>query len=287
MKHLFLFLLVSPLFCSAQSVKGRLLNKETSVGVSYASIGVNNEKTGTVSNADGYFELNLPNAEDTQKITVSALGYHPKEVSIGSLKKASIIYLEEAPEELAALIIPPKNARIKKRIYGRTNEGSGNIVMSSSSQDVDIQNIKEGYETGVMLQNKGLSQLNDFNLHIAKNPTKLIKYRLTLYEVKNGEVGSRIPHQDIIIVIRDGKTGWLKTNLEDYNIYLEKDIKKFAATLTLLERKSIEKEPKENVLFNTGLAVNQKLVIRENINGKWLKIPLSLPMYFNATSYIY
>lgn len=287
MKHTYLFLLLCPFLTIAQSIKGQLLNKETSQGISYASIGLNDKNIGTVSNIDGYFTLMTPDNDEEQKITISALGYHSKQVSIAVLKKDARIYLEEAPEELATMIIPPKNAKIKKRIYGRTNEGSGTITIATSSENMDVENIKVGYEIGVILHNKGLSQLNNFNLHISKNPTTLSKYRLTLYEVKNGEVSTRIPHQDIIIVIRNGKTGWLKVDLEDYNIYLEKDIRKFAATLTLLERKSTDEDPKKNVYFNTSLAINQLLVLRQNINSNWMKVPLSFPMYFNATSYIY
>jgi hypothetical protein len=78
MKQLtFLLLLLIPAYVLAQpkTLKGRIVDATTQEGVAYTNIGIEGTFWGTASDAEGFFELKVPEEFFGEKLFVSAVGY--------------------------------------------------------------------------------------------------------------------------------------------------------------------------------------------------------------------
>ena len=58
-----------------QTIKGRVIDSKTQAGIAYTNIGVEGTFFGTASNADGFFELKIPDEYKNAKLFFSAVGY--------------------------------------------------------------------------------------------------------------------------------------------------------------------------------------------------------------------
>lgn len=283
MNYILLFLTALPAIASAQqTVKGQLIDAESKRTIAYATISAPSLKTSTLSKPDGSFEILLPDAKD-YTLNIEAWGYHPKEIILNELQNNRQVMLDEAPELMPELFIPPKNAKITKRTYGRTGEGSG--LMVASVQSYDKNNYDKGLEFGMIMKNKGLSELQSFHLHLNAITYKKITYRLTLYEVKNGLPSKKINHQEVIFSITDKNKGWLKLDLSDKSIFLDESISKFAVVLSLVNVEFAKDSQMGNLSFNLGTAIGNLIVGRDSKFDEWHKLPFNIPMYITVNTY--
>jgi len=65
-----------------QKIEGKIFDNQTKEPIVGANIYIPNSKTGTVTNSEGFFSLQIP--ENTPKISVEAIGYEIQEISIKS-----------------------------------------------------------------------------------------------------------------------------------------------------------------------------------------------------------
>ncbi len=283
MNYFLLLLTAFPIITNAQqTVKGQLIDADSEQTIAYATISVPSLKTSTISKPDGSFEFFVPDAKD-YTLNIEAWGYHSKETSVNELRTNQQITLNEAPELLPEMFIPPKNAKITKRTYGRTNEGSG--LMIGSAQSYDKDNYDKGLEFGMIMKNKGLSELQSFHLHLNSISYKKVTYRLMFYEVKNGLPFKKINHQEVIFSITDKNKGWLKLDLSDKSIFLDESIRKFAVVLSLVNIEFAKDKPTGSLSFNLGTAVGNMIVGRDNKFEEWHKLPFNIPMYISVHTY--
>jgi hypothetical protein len=64
------------------SIKGRVIDESTRKPLSFATIGIMGRPRGMITNADGVFSLHLPEEYENNYISVSHLGYKPKEIPV-------------------------------------------------------------------------------------------------------------------------------------------------------------------------------------------------------------
>lgn len=98
------FLLFAGFISNAQvGVQGQLMDRETNEAVISASIGVKNAASGTISNEEGSFQLNVPQAAT---IIISCLGYQTIEIPVKEFSDAvKIIFLEQSEEKLEEVMV--------------------------------------------------------------------------------------------------------------------------------------------------------------------------------------
>lgn len=88
MKHLLIiFLLTFSVFAQAQnrSLKGRIVDAGNQSGIAYTNIGIEGTYFGTASNADGFFELKIPDEFAGKMLYVSAVGYENQSFPVDDL----------------------------------------------------------------------------------------------------------------------------------------------------------------------------------------------------------
>lgn len=88
---------------NAQSLKGRILDKVTQIGIPYATVQYATNY-GTISNEEGYFTLNVPE-NSTDSLVISSMGYRQERIPITTLTKELRIFLEPSVIELDEVLL--------------------------------------------------------------------------------------------------------------------------------------------------------------------------------------
>lgn len=129
------FLLSNPLTLKAQTVTGQILDSKTKEVISFATIQFG-ENDGVVSNAEGFFTLNIEKLNVTKSITVSYLGYQTETLTVDQLNaNNNIIYLKEAVNQLDTVYITNKFPSVDSilKMVNRNLSKNHNTTLSKHS----------------------------------------------------------------------------------------------------------------------------------------------------------
>jgi len=102
---LFFHIITFPL--SAITLKGKIIDANTSQPLSFVNIGVKGTRYGTASNSTGNFVLNIPDKYKNGIIRFSCIGYEAKERSIKELLNQQIVKLTPSVIRLNEVTIMP------------------------------------------------------------------------------------------------------------------------------------------------------------------------------------
>ncbi len=92
---LFLFLLITVhTFAQPKIVKGRIVDAKSQEGVAYTNIGIEGTFYGTASDADGFFELKIPDGYSNEKLFVSAVGYENATLPVSDLLSKEFVRIQ-------------------------------------------------------------------------------------------------------------------------------------------------------------------------------------------------
>lgn len=210
-------LFAQPLWAQLK-VQGKLLNKADGSPVAYANIGILNKNTGTISNSDGSFEIQLDSTFLGEILTFSALGYEQKTLEVRQLLQSGLtgIYLQENSLLLNEIVI---QSDIKK-IRTRRQEERGNFVHTAGTLRLDTA--RAGGAVALLIRKPATAaKLTRARLYIAQNSLPSFKVRVRFYEV---EEESGLPGKDMvdesILISESFEKGWLEIDLLPYNIWV-------------------------------------------------------------------
>lgn len=280
--HLLGLLFLPLTVMSQNTIKGTLKQSESLHPISYATISIPSLKQTTITTKEGRFELQVPDAQPYQ-LLVDAWGYPNYTTQVHAQENGQDIVLDEAPELLPEMFVPPAGAQPKNYTYGRTNEGSG--LMIGRIMSYDKSNYDKQVQFGMIVKNKGWSTLESFHLHVRSNDYKKLTYRLSFWKVQNGMPTQPIKHEEILFSLKSGNTGWHTIDLSNKYIFIDQSIKKFAIVLTLVQLDFNSNNKEGNIDFNVGSAVNNQMTLKEDAFSPWTKFPFNIPMYVKAECY--
>src|SRR5690606_12974819 len=259
-------------------------DEETKENIEFASILLPEHKKSFVADEHGKFLIDTNKYTLPLKVIVEQFGFDAKEITLQNATQLYNIYLNPTSELLREVIIPPKNAKIKERVFGRTSEGSGMIV--GSFRNYHTENRYSGLEFGLILNtNNKLKKVKKIHWHIREFTLAKAVYNLQFYEVKNGKPTNRIPHADINFTITDKSKGWIVINTDDLDVYID-GTKKIAAILKT-QKVELKKDTEEGTLaLNIGIpAVSNLAVGRDSQYEEWQSGPANFPFYITVDSY--
>jgi hypothetical protein len=256
MKHflILLFVCIGNLALKAQLVKGKVVDVNTKKGISYVNIGVVGKGIGTVSDANGDFMIYLHDSINNGILKLSCIGYKNLEINVLNFKNKnnSIIQLEENIISLNQIVIKPK--KFKTKILGNENN-SRSILAGFHTNDL-------GTELGVIMHvKKKPTYIEKANFNVAYNDGGVVKFRVNIYNMKNGLVDSIILKQPIIVEI-DKSTRVLTVDLKNYNLVVENDF--------LVSLEWIEGYGSDKISFCAGL-MNGNCLYRKTSQDAWQK----------------
>ena len=105
----FLLLITFSGFCQPNIVvSGRIIDKQSGLGIPYAHIYIQNTSIGTISNQEGYFKLSLWAENKNETIVFSSVGYNRVGLNLSSLNTTDLVVsLVESNLELKEVVVTP------------------------------------------------------------------------------------------------------------------------------------------------------------------------------------
>lgn len=187
MKLLLLSILLAPCVAFAQvKVTGKVIDAVTKQPISYVNLENFKYKTGTQSNQDGLFVLELPQAKSLDTIKISCVGY--QEVFITSLQNSSSLSYELNPVSITLEEIVIRKGKSVLKEVG---------VLEKTGENVKLFNQmlrKGGFQYAVLM--KGVEHkaatLKQIHFFIGNEAYKA-PFRVRIYENING-----IPGRDLL-----------------------------------------------------------------------------------------
>lgn len=92
-------------------LSGRVMDREGRTPLPYATINIEGEFIGTMTNNDGNFELKIPYLLRHNKLVVSCVGFRQKKMTTEELKKDSLIFLQGETIRLREIQVKPVDPR--------------------------------------------------------------------------------------------------------------------------------------------------------------------------------
>lgn len=230
------YLLFFSLVCVAQNdFEGQVVEAETGNPIPYVNIGIVAKGTGTVSNENGLFHLQIdtPVLDAENIILFSCLGYKTLEIPLEKLKSsnAEFLKIEMEPEtlELNEVVVTNTDQRFIKDYVGYKYIGD---EIYGYWKD----NIALGGELATRIPvKKGLRTLERFTFEVIRNPSDSILVRVNFYD-DDGNL--RLPGTNLnksgksILCTIPKHAKVMQIDLKEYNIEVNNS---FIASLELLQ----------------------------------------------------
>ena len=278
-----LVILISTYNYAQPYFKGKVIDSETKSELPFANIGIKGTTIGTVSDKNGNFTLKLNgNISLNDTLQISFIGYKTNSLPLSTLTDSeNVVELLPKEDQLSEVFISSKKP--KEKTIGRNHIGTGTFWFNFYIRDEE-QNDRLGTELGMKFNLNGDYRLKNLNFYIGSNEYNSVKFRLNIYKLDNNMPTELLNNENIIFEVRDVQSEWFKVDLTDYNIYLEKELGDFVATIQWLES---EKKTSDSKFFSIPLGVNplDTKYFREKGMSEWSSSNHNLSFYFVVDKY--
>lgn len=183
-----------------QTISGTVFEMNTDITVEYVNIGIIGKNTGTVSDQNGKYTLQIKSEHLNDTLIFSSIGYHAYSVKISDFINMNNgnVDLEKRLYDLSEVSISPR--KIKQKVLGSNKK---NFLSASYCNNID-------FETGILISNKNTvfikeAILNlDLRGHRENNDT--IFFRFNIYEahedmqfknILNSPIYVSLPNEDM------------------------------------------------------------------------------------------
>jgi CubicO group peptidase (beta-lactamase class C family) len=280
LSFLFLFIWFGTLHAQFK-IHGLVINKKSKEAISYANIGIRYVSIGTLSNADGSFELIIPEKYSNDTLYFSSLGFAPKNISIKWLiqqPQPITIFLSERSVLLEGITITEKALKNKIVELGNNRCRGGTLETDTTYA---------GASEALLIDNKTQKQieypmyLQRARLKIFRNNLDSFKIRIRVLDVDTttGKPGTDLLHHDVIVESTIRK-GWLAFDLSHLQLKIERPFFiVFERILTSRDRMLIaegyrmfKKQYPSKVKIDT-IEFEGKPLIRERFTGGGIDLP--------------
>ena len=260
----FLFIIFLSAIIQAQTISGTIVSKEDQQLIPYAKIGVENEATGTFSDDNGAFSIDLSSSDSQNNVVIAVPGYETFTEKVQKFKQQNPkqILLQEKTKLIETVAINPKKLIDK-------NWGV-NTKTKSVTYNVNPELNKENFlgETALEFNTKKRAKIKNINLNIAEfNLEKPVILRYTIYNDEKNRPGKSLLEEEITIELTQDKIrdGVFSLDVNDQNIWVQG---KFYVGIQFV------KEFEGNIgisaaLFRTGYM--------RQFYGKWEKVSIAAP----------
>ena len=263
-----LFIFLSCAMHAQDLLRGTVLSNENGKPLPYVNIGIVHRSLGTVTDEHGNFNFFIPADNHKDSIQISMIGFESRTFLVREFIEIMLenptIKLNGKAEELLEVVV--SNRKLKTKILGNRSTSRKNYYEASAEF--------LGSEVGVKIKIKRApTYLKKFNVRMLTKKHERFKFRLNIYNIKDGLPNQNLLKDNIIVDARDIKEGQIEVNLEPYEIYVEDD---FFVTLEW-----IQGDGKKKLRFPANL-FGPQVVERATSHAKWNKHSLA-SIGFNVT----
>ena len=263
-KIYFLFSFLIIILAKSQTITGSVFSKEENQPIPYVKIGIDKEKTGTISDEKGAFSIDLSSINPNKTIKIEVSGYETYSENVGNFikKNTQQIVLQEKTKLIEEVKINPK--KLVDKNWG-VNTKTKSVMYS-----VNPQFNKENFlgETALEFSTNKKAKIKNINLNIAQfNSNQPVLLRYTIYNEENNLPGKSLLEEEITVELTKDqiKDGVFTLDVNDQNIWVQG---KFFVGIQFL--KQFEGNIKISAaLFKTGYL--------RQFYGDWEKVSIAAP----------
>ena len=139
------------IFAQQRTVSGLITDQTTGKPVVGSSITLKGSNTGTETNSDGSFTINVPNANS--RLNVSSVGYEVQEISVGA-KTTVNVSLKSTNSVLNEVVVTGYTAQRKKDITGSVSVVNAKELIANPGSNVE--SLLQGKASGVTVGTSGV-----------------------------------------------------------------------------------------------------------------------------------
>lgn len=223
------FLLGAFFSLPAQDVLKGLILDQSNQPIPYVNIGVLNTAIGTVSRENGQFELVVDgiNASDTVKI--STIGFESRAFQLQNLRKMleqnPQIKLESIQYDLAEVTIKPLDYAEFGFDKTSMDRNVNFAIYKFPRQNLGAEVARKFKMNKYTKRNKEKAcRLDQFKFYLGYCDYDWAKLRVIVYELENGQPGTPLLQENVIVEVKKGQTGWVEVDLKSHNIIVKEDI---------------------------------------------------------------
>ncbi|WP_407535075.1 alpha/beta fold hydrolase [Elizabethkingia miricola] len=241
----------------AQSaITGTVKNQDNKT-IPYCSIGIKDSKTGTITDGNGNYKLEIPDEAKNKEIIFAAAGYSDKSIPANDLKTNSNIVMDYKVTNIEAVVMGAK--KLKEKIIGQKSRP---FLTFSKMFNQNVPTIEQGNIFAVYQK----TRLAAYNFYIIPSSKfEQITMKLNIYSVKNNEPDRSLLQENIIY--KTSTTGWQKIDLSEYKLNFS-NLDKIAVTLQLVDHKAL---PDTDFVFGVSAkkSLSKNLLFRYQSQGNW------------------
>lgn len=241
---------------------GRVVDVKTTNAVPFVNIGVLHKSIGTVSNEDGFFNIDLAGAIVTDTVKFSCIGYDDLIFSVEDLRRRTTpVPLKQKQTQLATVVVKPQYLKsMELGVHTETDIVTGGFT----SNDL-------GSELATVLQynKKKPAFLKKVFISVAESSYDSLLFRVNVYAIKNG-----LPDNNILpeaVYIKSAiKNGVVEVDMTKYDISFTKPI---AISIEWL------KDMGEGKLYFSSKFFKGQSFSRKTSQAVWEKIPVGVGIW--------
>jgi hypothetical protein len=254
---LFCLLLLCLPIQAQQLVFGQIHDAEFNTPLPYVNIGIPDQGIGTVSDEEGYYQLEIPDNLSSASILFSMVGFAKVEREIASLEKGD--------EKLLSLKLQPEVTALKEVIVTDTQWRPLTVGNKTTSKRIvgGFTSNHLGNEIAQFIRVKKNSPtlLKKFWLSIAENNIQDVILRFNVYNEVDGFPGDNLLAEAVYISLPNGSETII-VDLSPYDIYVEDN---FFISIEWIEDLGIE-----NLWFSAGV-FGKSVYARSTSQSKWVR----------------
>ena len=227
----------------------------------YASIGIINSTCGTITNEEGFFELETKNYTPKSQVRISMISFKSQTFTLDKfLGNVSKIALLKDTIEIPEIVVTPNGKKYK---FGTTSFNKLGSWCGWGGNDFG-----RGNEIGTKIElGNSPVRLISLQVHVQRQAFDTSLFRLHIRTISDSIPQNELLTENIIIPITT-ESGWFEFDLSDYNIVLKGSI---ALTLEWLRVSGVNKDREMEI--NKRLQSNYVLFNTKRNNGwtytKW------------------
>ncbi|TPE43100.1 alpha/beta fold hydrolase [Pontibacter mangrovi] len=280
--HLFLLLLYTSAASQSLFLEGEVVDINQNQPVPYATVGIKGKSLGTVADENGRFRFAVPATavSDEEQVIISCVGYNSTEISVAALQQGRQ-RVRLAPAQVSLKEVTIKARKIKTKTFGR--RGSSTLMAANMFTESNLISDELAKEQGTLIQLDEEVLLRNFNMHVAFNRFKYVRFRLNIYSVSDGLPDRSLLKEDIVFDVTEPK-GWVKVDLSKYHIFLEGQ-DKVAVTIQWLKSEAVDGNSTSFGVSAVPVPTHA-ILFRNKSQDKWKEVsPGYLSFYLTADSY--
>ncbi|MCT3921464.1 alpha/beta fold hydrolase [Elizabethkingia anophelis] len=241
----------------AQSVITGTVKNQDNKTIPYCSIGIKDSKTGTITDGNGNYKLEIPDEAKNKEIIFAAAGYSDKSIPANDLKTNSNIVMDYKVTNIEAVVMGGK--KLKEKTIGQKSRP---FLTFSKMFNQNVPTIEQGNIFAVYQK----TRLVAYNFYIIPSSKfEQITMKLNIYSVKNNEPDRPLLQENVIY--KTSTTGWQKIDLSEYKLNFN-NLDKIAVTLQLVDHKAL---PDIGFVFGISAkkSLSKNLLFRYQSQGNW------------------